>query len=156
MNERLGAGYCELSNSIGSEVVTPVVMKSNIFWDITPCSPLKANRRFGGTYCLHRYCYVSGIPWLIITGSGLDDWIYWHLHLQSLLITIDYCLRLAQFLTGLRVSSLLLWLIWFWFTNRSLHLRMTYESIRTMKNELRIWVWVLYYDRRPVCQSVLE
>jgi hypothetical protein len=25
-------------------------MKSIIFWDITPCSPLKANRHFGGTY----------------------------------------------------------------------------------------------------------
>jgi hypothetical protein len=25
-------------------------MKSSIFWDITPCTPLKINRRFGGTY----------------------------------------------------------------------------------------------------------
>jgi hypothetical protein len=24
-----------------------------IFWDITPCSPLRINRRFGGTYRLH-------------------------------------------------------------------------------------------------------
>jgi hypothetical protein len=30
-----------------------VVMKSTIFWDITPRSPLIVNRRFGGTYCLH-------------------------------------------------------------------------------------------------------
>jgi hypothetical protein len=28
-------------------------MKSSIFWDITPRSPLKVNRRFGGTYRLH-------------------------------------------------------------------------------------------------------
>jgi hypothetical protein len=28
-------------------------MKSYLFWDITPCSPLKVNRRFGGTYRLH-------------------------------------------------------------------------------------------------------
>jgi hypothetical protein len=28
-------------------------MKSIIFWDITPCSPLKVGRRFGGTYRLH-------------------------------------------------------------------------------------------------------
>jgi hypothetical protein len=28
-------------------------MKISIFWDITPCSPLKVNRRFGGTYRLH-------------------------------------------------------------------------------------------------------
>jgi hypothetical protein len=30
-----------------------VVVKSIIFWDITPCSPLSVNRRFGGTYRLH-------------------------------------------------------------------------------------------------------
>jgi hypothetical protein len=28
-------------------------MKSTIFWDITPCSPLSIKRRFGGTYRLH-------------------------------------------------------------------------------------------------------
>jgi hypothetical protein len=38
---------------VGFEVLTVVVMKSTIFWDITPCSPLSVNRRFGGTYCLH-------------------------------------------------------------------------------------------------------
>jgi hypothetical protein len=28
-------------------------LKSIIFWDMTPCSPLGVNRRFGGTYHLH-------------------------------------------------------------------------------------------------------
>jgi hypothetical protein len=28
-------------------------IKSTIFWDITPCSPVSDNRRFGGTYRLH-------------------------------------------------------------------------------------------------------
>jgi hypothetical protein len=28
-------------------------MNSAIFWDITPCSPLKFNRRFGRTFLLH-------------------------------------------------------------------------------------------------------
>jgi hypothetical protein len=28
-------------------------MKSSIFWDITPCIPLKVNRHFGGTCHLH-------------------------------------------------------------------------------------------------------
>jgi hypothetical protein len=28
-------------------------VKSVIFWDITSCSPLKVNRRFGGIYRLH-------------------------------------------------------------------------------------------------------
>jgi hypothetical protein len=32
---------------------TYVVLKSTIFWDIMPCSPLSVNRRFGGTYRLH-------------------------------------------------------------------------------------------------------
>jgi hypothetical protein len=30
-----------------------VVMKIYIVWDIAPCSPLKAGRRFGGTRHLH-------------------------------------------------------------------------------------------------------
>jgi hypothetical protein len=38
---------------MGFEVVTVVVMKDTIFWDITPCSPLKVNRSFGGKYRLH-------------------------------------------------------------------------------------------------------
>jgi hypothetical protein len=38
---------------VGFDVVTAMVMKITIFPDITPCSPLKVNRRFGGTYCLH-------------------------------------------------------------------------------------------------------
>jgi hypothetical protein len=29
----------------GSEVLAVVVMKSPIFWDITPCSPLKVKQR---------------------------------------------------------------------------------------------------------------
>jgi hypothetical protein len=29
------------------------ILKSSVFWDITPCSPLKVNRRFRGTYRLY-------------------------------------------------------------------------------------------------------
>jgi hypothetical protein len=28
-------------------------MKNSVFWDITQCSSLKANRRFGGTFRFH-------------------------------------------------------------------------------------------------------
>jgi hypothetical protein len=63
---------------------------------------------------------VSGVPWLLITGSGLDDWMHWHNYNQLYQITINDCLRLVPFLTGIRVCSLLLWLTWFWFRNRSL------------------------------------
>jgi hypothetical protein len=38
---------------VGFEVLTAVVMKSYIFWDIMLCSPLKVNRRYGGTCHLH-------------------------------------------------------------------------------------------------------
>jgi hypothetical protein len=34
---------------VGFEVLTPVVMKISIFWEITPCSPPKVKRRFRGT-----------------------------------------------------------------------------------------------------------
>jgi hypothetical protein len=39
--------------NVGFEVITAVVIKSSSFWDITPCSPLKVNRHFGGTCRLH-------------------------------------------------------------------------------------------------------
>jgi hypothetical protein len=38
---------------IGSEVLAAVVMNNSIFWDVTPCSPLKVNRRFEGIPKLH-------------------------------------------------------------------------------------------------------
>jgi hypothetical protein len=38
---------------IESEVLTTVIMKSSVFWGVTPSSPLKLNWRFGGTYCLY-------------------------------------------------------------------------------------------------------
>jgi hypothetical protein len=48
--------YIDLLSSVhiivGFEVLTAEVMQSSIFWDITPCSLLKENRRFGGT-CPH-------------------------------------------------------------------------------------------------------
>jgi hypothetical protein len=38
---------------VGFQVLTAVVMKSTMFRNITPCSPLEVNRRFGRTYRLH-------------------------------------------------------------------------------------------------------
>jgi hypothetical protein len=39
---------------VGFELVTELrMMSTTICWDIAPCSPLKVNRRFGGTYRLH-------------------------------------------------------------------------------------------------------
>jgi hypothetical protein len=65
---------CKLPNNIGFEVFTTVVMKSTIFWDITPCSPSKVNRRFGGTYGLHSACHL------------LARWFIYHIIYTSLII----------------------------------------------------------------------
>jgi hypothetical protein len=35
-------------------------------------------------------CHIFRAPWLIMTSSGLDDWVYWHLPVLSLLIIINY------------------------------------------------------------------
>jgi hypothetical protein len=46
--------FCEESlDYVGFDVLTAVVMKSTIFWNITPYSPLSVKRRFWGTYRLH-------------------------------------------------------------------------------------------------------
>jgi hypothetical protein len=37
------------------------VKKSTISWEIKPCSPLKVNQRFGGTYHLHLHGRVSRV-----------------------------------------------------------------------------------------------
>jgi hypothetical protein len=38
---------------VGFADVGTVTMNSSLFWDMTPCSPVKVNRRFGRTYRLH-------------------------------------------------------------------------------------------------------
>jgi hypothetical protein len=38
-----------------------MVKKSSGFWDITPCSTVKVNRRFGGTYCLLYAGFLHGL-----------------------------------------------------------------------------------------------
>jgi hypothetical protein len=52
--------YILFKSCAGFEVLTAVVIKSYIFWDITPCSLLKINRRFGRTYALLATCFHAG------------------------------------------------------------------------------------------------
>jgi hypothetical protein len=40
---------------VGFEVLTAVIMRISIFRDITPCSPLRVNRRFGGRLRRHNF-----------------------------------------------------------------------------------------------------
>lgn len=37
---------------VAFQVLTTVVMKSSIFWDVTPSSLMKVYQHFRGTYCL--------------------------------------------------------------------------------------------------------
>jgi hypothetical protein len=46
-------GLARKNQSVGFEVVAAVVKKNCVFWDITPCSPLKVIQHFGGTCQLH-------------------------------------------------------------------------------------------------------
>jgi hypothetical protein len=72
-----GSGTVVYRVQIGSEVLTAMIVKSSIFWDITPCSPLKDNRRFRGTYRLHlqdrtsRTRFKREIRWL----SEISDYV---------------------------------------------------------------------------------
>jgi hypothetical protein len=57
----VAACYLHVADSrdhVGFEVLTAVVMKSTIFWDITPCSPLKVNRRFEALFAT---CFHTGL-----------------------------------------------------------------------------------------------
>jgi hypothetical protein len=59
------------------EVLTAVVMKSSICWDITPCSPLKVNRRFGGSAC--NLLHAAFLPDLFFDPEDGSD-----MHLRNL------------------------------------------------------------------------
>jgi hypothetical protein len=76
---------------------------NNVTWIVSargmfPCMyHFSTTRSFGETVSDERfgcfiyiiYCRVSWVPWRKIMGSSLDDWIYWRLLLQLLLITIN-------------------------------------------------------------------
>jgi hypothetical protein len=42
-----------ITASLAALLLNKSNLKSTIFWDIMPCSLLKVNWHFGGTYCLH-------------------------------------------------------------------------------------------------------
>jgi hypothetical protein len=71
-----------------------------------------------------QYCQEFMAPWLIITCFWWGDWIYSCLLLQFPLIILNYnssqkmTPKTRSSVTGLRLSSLLLWLAWFRVTLR--------------------------------------
>jgi hypothetical protein len=53
VNESIIHIYLCLMYRLDFEFLTAAIMKIYISWVTMSCSPLKVNRRFGGTYCLH-------------------------------------------------------------------------------------------------------
>jgi hypothetical protein len=68
-----------------------------------------------------RYGHVFGVPWLIISGSGFDDWIYYHFLVQStrtykqyspiadlynLKLTVTHAVRFPVFISRILVTEL--------------------------------------------------
>jgi hypothetical protein len=51
---------------VGFEVLTSVITESSVFWDMTPCSPLKVNRRFGGGDI-----FLRNVDWLSMDYTAL-------------------------------------------------------------------------------------
>jgi hypothetical protein len=45
--------FSNFGGGVVCAIRTSLLLKSINFWDITPCSPLSVNRRFGGTFRLH-------------------------------------------------------------------------------------------------------
>jgi hypothetical protein len=69
------ASFYIFSNSVIATIQSLYAMYGHVFMVVTTS---------------HTSFLVFMAPWLIITGSGLDDWIPWRLLLQYLLITISY------------------------------------------------------------------
>lgn len=86
------------------------------------------------------------IEWLYLLITSATNTLNYN-PLQQL--TISDCLSLSPFFTGLRLSFLLLWLTWFWFTNYSILLRMTYESVRTNDE----WITNPFFSARLLISS---
>jgi hypothetical protein len=49
--------------TVGFEVLTAMVVKSTVFWDNMPCSPLKVDQHFGETHYKQ-----SSAPYLLHAG----------------------------------------------------------------------------------------
>jgi hypothetical protein len=60
----------DIEGYVRFEVFTAMAMKNAVFWDVGPCTYF-ANRRFGGTYCLH----LQGIVDFLYPEDGVDTFL---------------------------------------------------------------------------------
>jgi hypothetical protein len=52
-----------------------VFMKSSVFWDLVPCSPLKVNWCFGGTCNLHLQSWRVSQCWRLTSYVPPERWL---------------------------------------------------------------------------------
>jgi hypothetical protein len=86
------------------EVITTVAIKSAIVWDISPCSPLKVYRRFGGQYHLYLQRWISRSKYHHKSRWNFREYIIWNfdklsteytaLNPRRVLFTDEWVLRL--------------------------------------------------------------
>jgi hypothetical protein len=79
-------------------------------------------------HLIFSYCHVSVLAWLMIMGSGFDDWVYWH----CFTITVNYNSSHIELLLNVCLASLCeesltdFSLIWIWIsTHLELSLSLT-------------------------------
>jgi hypothetical protein len=75
---------------VGFKVLTPVVMKSCTFRDITRYNPVKARRYLGGTYRLHLQGRRKKPEWSRLTFRGLHGIISQTLFLSCLRLIVAF------------------------------------------------------------------
>jgi hypothetical protein len=97
--------------SVGFEVLTAVVMTCSVFWDITPCNPLKVNLRLGricrlylqgrGTFYYYKayqttdaYCNESYFQFVVkykMNRKNVSIRFYWDLYLGAYNNFVSIC-----------------------------------------------------------------
>jgi hypothetical protein len=115
-------------------------MKSTIVWDVTPCSPLKANRRFGGTYSLH----LQGRR---INRARNQRESMWQAELCWQLTTLLFYISRSSWMNWIKAVS-----IWNFFS----YLRALWSCMRTRRRCCRNWGSVYFVEehRREKLTSV--
>jgi hypothetical protein len=147
-----------------SRILTWQLNISTVTWHLVPLNrennKLFSMTSYHASIIMYKYCYVSGVPWRVITGFELDDWIYWHFFTittnynssqsvtvyDSLHSLMDYeCLLFCRNWLGsdLRIGHFFSFrcpLVNTPQLNTELLLRNQSEWVNSLRNEQRVWV----------------
>jgi hypothetical protein len=92
---------CMKRYSVGFEVLTAVVMKSTIFWNIMLCSSLKVKQHFTRTYRLHLYGGLfdtkdEGNMFLLFNRHNVWEFVTADERLHTFLSQLHFCSVYSQ------------------------------------------------------------